>query len=310
MYPQQQPYPPQPNMYAPNAQTFPTHPYPQNGDHAPQPTAPVMPNFVDPSAGGGGDWSPLPRHLIGYAVAILPTAYDPNNAGVGGQGVRPQITADFVVVGVDPQGNPLPPVEYGDSQSRNAAEQRPNCFRLDAFPAEFRGARWTNEAIVNALKAQVGTGNVVLGRFRIGDQGNRPPLLEVMQPNDAARQALAAAWQQRAQDPNSLRRTVGNGITEINGGPPKKDAAPGQGYPATGAPQPGVAYTQQPQHWGGPVAPPMPPQPGAQVAYPPPPQQPAAPAPQGGMPPAAAAAGWTQAAWDAAPPPVKAQFGG
>lgn len=299
MYPQQ----PQYQQY-PTQTGYPAYPQaPQSYPQAPQQVQPpqqsqfVMPNMVEPTGGGGGDIAPLPRHLIGRAVIILPTAYDPNNKTPNG-GIKPRATVDFVVANIDPQGNPLPPIEYGDSQARDSTA-RPNCLRLDAPVAEFTGAWWTNDQVVKALAPLVGSGNIMLARLRLGDSTNRPPLLEPLAQDDVARQALSAAWQQRTLQPGSLKRSVGAGITEINGGPPARQPAD----PAQVAQQYGSAAQQA--HYGGP---PMPPQPGAQVHYPMPPQPGQGPA--AGMPAAAAQAGWTQAAWDAAPPNVKAAFGG
>lgn len=310
MYPNQQQYPPQPGAYPP----------PPN-QYAPQqqaPVLPVMPNIVEPTSGGGGEISPAPRHLIGYAVMCLPTSIDENAPGVGPNAPpRPKVTTDVIVVGIDPQGNPMPPIEYGDNQSNNMAERRPNCYRLDAFPAEFRGVWWSNQEVVKALRPilQAGPGSVTMGRFRFGDQGNRPPMLDPMADNDPARVALIEAWQQRAQNRDALRRSPGNGITEINGGPPVKAPAAG-GMP----PQPGSAYAQVAQQYGQPAqqayaagaqgqqygygGPPPPPgypaQPG-QVQYapaPPPPGQAAPPPP-----------GWTPEAWAAAPPHIRQAYG-
>lgn len=296
-YPQ---YAPQPGYPAPGSAMPPLSP--------PQPAAAAytQPNVVEPTGGGGGGMAPLPRNLYGYAIMALPTSYDPNNQGPGG-GIKPRVTVDFVVVGVDPQGNPMPPIEFGESQDRDPSKQRPPCYRLDAFPAEFRGAWWSNSEIVKWLAPLVGTGNVTMGRIRQGDQGNRPPLFEVMAPDDAARAALNAAWQQRTLQPGSLVRKVGEGLAEINGGPPVKTpaAAPAQpAYPpAPGYPQQAQAspygYPPAPQPgYGGPVAPPPP---GAQVSY----AQPAAPAaPAGAVPP-----GWTPEAWVAAPPHIRQAYG-
>lgn len=328
MHPSQYPDPQQAyaQQYAP-----PQPGYPQAQQQYAQPPAPpqqapaqapvaaqpfTMPNIVEPGMGGnGGELAPLPRHLIGYAAIILPTAHDPNNLNNGQ--LRPKVTVDFVVVNIGPDGSLLPPIQYGDSQARDSTA-RPNCLQLDAFPAEFRGVWWNNAEIVKHLAPLIESRSITLGRFRLGDSANRPPLFDRMSDNDPARAVLLEAWQQRSMNPGSLKRAVGLGIVEINGGPPQKAPAQQQGMP----PQPGAAYQNQayapmqpnptPQ-WGGPVAPPMPPQPGypqgqpgAQVAYGPPPAQPG-PAP---MPPQAAAAGWTIEAWNAAPPQVKAQFGG
>jgi hypothetical protein len=318
-------------MYAPPVaqqgypQYAPQPGYPQPGQAAPPLPAPpqpaaqpfVMPNIVEPGMGGnGGELAPLPRHLTGYAAVVLPTAHDPNNRNNGQ--LRPKVTVDFVVVNIAPDGSLLPAIQYGDSQARDNTA-RPNCLQLDVFPAEFRGVWWNNSEIVKHLAPLIESRSITMGRFRLGDSANRPPLFERMDDNDPARAVLLEAWQQRTMNPGSLKRSVGAGIIEINGGPPQKAPAAQQGMP----PQPGAAYTgyaqgappqgyQQPaQQWGGPVAPPMPPQPGqppAQVAYGPPPAQPGAgPAP---MPAVAAQAGWTQDAWNNAPPQVKAAFGG
>lgn len=329
MYPNQQQYPPQPGAYPPPAaqpgypQYQPQPGYPQPGAAATPlaPPLPVMPTVIEPTGGGGGEWAPNPRNLIGYAVMALPTSIDENAKGYGDVGIRPKVTLDFIVVNVAPDGSPLGPIEYGENMSRNVAEQRPACFRLDVFPAEFRGAWWSNSEVVKALRdvLQAGPGNVTMGRFRIGDQGNRPPLLERMADNDPGRVALMEAYQQRATNRDALRRSVGNGITEINGGPPQK-ATPGQqGQP----PAPGSAYAQAAQYgppaqqayaasaqgygYGGPPPPPMPQQPGqqaAQVQYGPPPAQPGQQAPAGPLPP-----GWTPDAWAAAPPHIRQAYG-
>lgn len=329
MYPnQQQPYPPQPGYGPPpNPGQWQQPAYPGGAATytPPQqaPALPVMPTVIEPTGGGGGgEISPNPRHLIGYAVMALPTSIDENAPGVGGAPgqpapPRPKATLDFIVVGVAADGSPLPPIEYGDNQSNNMAERRPNVLRLDVFPAEFRGAWWSNKEIVKELRGVLQAnngqpGNVTMGRFRIGDQGNRPPLLERMADNDPGRIALMEAFQQRAMNRDALRRSVGNGITEINGGPPVKAQAQQQGYP----PVPGSAYGQPAyqqapqatpmggqwpaqQGYGGP---PPPPPPGGQVQYGPPPAQPgqqAAPPPPG----------WTPEAWAAAPPHIRQAYG-
>jgi hypothetical protein len=286
----------------------------QQTQQPPQEAAQEAPslNLIDPSGGqGGGDWAPNVRHLMGgeYAVLILPRSFDPNNQGPGG-GVKPQITYDFVIVNVGRNGETLPPVEFGDNQSRNYSEQRPNCFRLTGFPAEFSGARSTNQEIVKELAPHVGSGALVAARVVQGTQGNRPPLLQKLDPNDPARAALVQAWTQRLAQPGSLRREVGNGLEHINGGPPVKQNAQ-QGY-ATGPtqgmpPAPGGYGAPQQQSYGPPpgaqvnyAAPPPPPPPGA---YPPPPGAPAGP------PPAALAQGWTAEQWAVAPAHVKQAYG-
>lgn len=316
----QQQYPPQPGYGPP-----PPAPNPYGGQFqhagyvqqppAPQaPALPVMPTVIEPTSDGGGEWAPNPRNLIGYAVMALPTSIDENAKGYGDVGIRPKVTLDFIVVNVAPDGSPLGPIEYGENMSRNVAEQRPACFRLDVFPAEFRGAWWSNQEVVKSLRTvlQAGPGNVTMGRFRIGDQGNRPPLLERMADNDPGRVALMEAYQQRATNRDALRRSVGNGITEINGGPPQKVApnqqagmppAPGSAYAQQGYQQPPVAQ----YGYGGPPPPPMPQQPGqqaAQVQYGPPPAQPGQAAPAGPPPP-----GWTPEAWAAAPPHIRQAYG-
>lgn len=292
MYPNQQQYPPPPG-YAQVQQAYAAPPQ--------TPALPVMPTVIEPTSGGGGEISPNPRHLIGYAVMALPTSIDENAQGAQPGQVRPRVTTDFIVVGVAADGSPLPPIEYGDNQSNNMAERRPNCLRLDVFPAEFRGVWWSNSEVVKSLRAvlQAGPGNVTMGRFRIGDQGNRPPLLERMADNDPGRIALMEAFQQRAMNRDALRRSIGNGITEINGGPPvKAQANQQQGYP----PAPGSAYGQAPPPPGyGYGGPPPPPQPGGQVQYGPPPAQPGQQAPP---PP-----GWTPEAWAAAPPHIRQAYG-
>lgn len=314
---QQQQYPPQPGQYPPPAaqQGYPQYQpqpgYPQPGSAAPP--LPVMPTVIEPTGGGGGEISPNPRHLIGYAVMALPTSIDENAQGAQPGQIRPRVTTDFIVVGVAADGSPLPSIEYGDNQSNNMAERRPNVLRLDVFPAEFRGAWWSNQEVVKALRdvLQAGPGNVTMGRFRFGDNGNRPPMLERMADNDPGRVALMEAYQQRATNRDALRRSVGNGITEINGGPPQKAAPNQQGQP----PAPGSAYGQQGYQqppvaqygYGGPPPPPMPQQPGqqaAQVQYGPPPAQPGQAAPAGPPPP-----GWTPEAWAAAPPHIRQAYG-
>ncbi|MES2211380.1 MAG: hypothetical protein V4515_14550 [Chloroflexota bacterium] len=305
----------------------PNYQYPQQpGQYQQAPPPPVMPTVIEPTSGGGGEISPAPRHLVGYAVMCLPTSIDENAAPVGGKPTdppRPKATTDVIVVGVGPDGNPLPPIEYGDNQGQIAADRRPNVLRLDAFPAEFRGVWWSNSEIVKTLRAVLQAnggqpGAVTMGRMRFGDQGNRPPMLEVMADNDPARAALIEAWQLRAQNRDALRRSVGNGIVEINGGPPVKapaqQAAPGSAYTGYAQGAPAQGYQQPAQQWGGPPAPPQPgqypQQPGQQVQYAPPPQPGQYPQQPGAMPPAAVAAGWSPEQWNNAPPAVKAAFGG
>jgi hypothetical protein len=291
MYPPQQYAPPGPQQYAP--------PPPQQ-QYQQQAPAMTMPNIVDPT-GGGGDWAPMPRHLAGRAVLILPRMLDQSNQYQGTP--RPSVTVDFVVVNIDPQGNPLPPIEYGDNQSRTPGEARPNCWRLDAPSAEFTGARWNSEVIVKELAAHVGSGNLVMGRIVQGTQGNKPMLLNPLEQNDAARGALAAAWQQKTAQPGSLRREA----TPINGGPPQKTQAGQQQAPAQ-------QYAPQQQYGGPPPQQAYGPPPGTQVQYGPPqpqqyaqqPQQAAGPA----LPPHLRAAGWTDQQWMQLPEAARAQMAG
>lgn len=312
-YPQPpQAYPPPPGAHA----TYQGQVAQYHQQQAPPPP-PAELNLIDPTGGGGGDWAPMPRHLMGqqYAVLIAPRSFDPNNQGPGGA-IRPQITFDMVIVGVGRNGEALPPIEYGDNQDRDYSKQRPNCFRLTAFPAEYTGVRWTNSEIVKDLAPHVGSGGLIPARIVQGTQGNRPPLLEKLDPNDPARAALVEAWHQRTRQPGSLRREVGNGLEHINGGPPvKQDAPPASGayaavtqYPTVSAPPPPGGYGMPPQPGYG--APP----PGAQVnyqqapppgAYPPPPGQ-QVPA---GPPPMAVQQGWTAEQWEHAPAHVKAAYG-
>lgn len=271
----------------------------QAGYQATPPVAPVQPgadvplNIVEPG-GGGGEWAPAARHLYGRAVIGIPRLFDANNQYQGQ--ARPSVTVDFVVVSIGPDGSPVGPLEYGDSQARDGTA-RPNCFRVDDMVAEFTGAKWNNQQIVEYVAPLVGTGSLFMGRFVQGTQGNKPPLINALAPDDPARQMLIEAWRQRTAAPGSLKRTP----VEINGGPPKKadqQAAPTGAYGVSAAQQ----YGQQPGY-GGPPAPPGVPQ-GAQVQYPGYPPAPAQP-----VPPAALAQGWTPETWAQAPSPVKAQYG-
>lgn len=274
-------YPPQPGQYPP-APGYPQYAQPP----LPAPPAVDAPlNIVEPT--GGGEWAPTPRHLIGRAVIGVPRFYDASNQFQGQS--RPSVTVDFIVASIGPDGTPVGPLEFGDSQARDGTA-RPNCFRVDDMVAEFTGARWNNQVIVEYIAPLVGQGALFMGRIVQGTSQNRPPLINALDEGDAARQVLIEAWRQRTANPGSLKRTP----IEINGGPPKKaEGAAGTVPPAQ--PTYGTGYPSQPGY-GGP-----PPPPGAQVQY----AQPA-PAP---VPPAALAQGWTPETWAQAPPPVRHAYG-
>jgi hypothetical protein len=298
LYPQQQypSAPPQPGYVAmtnpTGGATVPVPMPPQAQPPAPQPAAPVMPNVIEP--GGGGEWTPKERNLLGRAVMILPTSIDESNNYNGT--VRPQVTCDVLVVNVDENGQPLGPITYGENASRNPVEQRPPCFSVDGQIIEFTGM-WINSAgIVPTLRNVLAQRGVTLGRIV---QGQSAFLLNKLADNDPARAMLIEAWQKRAGG------TFKAQPIEINGGPPKKNDGPGQpGAHGGYAPHPGGGM---PQHAGAVAM-------GPQVNYGPPP---AAPPPPGGTPPPpplaapqgpgpnAQAAGWTPEAFAAAPPHVQ-----
>jgi hypothetical protein len=278
-------------MYPPAG---PTHPV-QQAYQAAQPAAPVMPNIVEP--GGGGEWTPKERNLIGRAVMILPTSIDESNNYNGT--VRPQVTCEVLVVNVDENGQPMGPITYGENASRNPVEQRPPCYSVDGQIIEFTGM-WINSAgIVPTLRNVLAQRGVTLGRIT---QGQSAFLLNKLADSDPARAMLVEAWQKRTGG------TFKAQPTEINGGPPKKVEAAGQpgahgGYaPHPGGGMPGTApqAPANPYGYGQPA-------PATQVNYGPPspppggmPPPPPAAAPQGPGP-NAQAAGWTPEAFAAAP---------
>jgi hypothetical protein len=275
---------------APTNGPWPQQPYAQP---APQAAPQVMPNIVEPGSGRGeGEWTPRDRNLIGRAVLIIPTSIDENNS-YGGN-VRPQVTADVIVVNLDENGQPLGPITYGENLSRNPSEQRPPCFSVDAPVISWRGMWVNSAAIVPTLRDVLAQRGVTLGRIV---QGEKTTLLNRLADNDPARQMLTDAWANR----DALKAQP----VEINGGPPKKveqpaPAQPGSQYGQAGG-MPGYpaqpAYAQQPAaqvNYGQPA---MPPAPGG-MPMPPVPPAPQAPA----LGPNAIAAGWTLEAFNAQPP--------
>jgi hypothetical protein len=287
MQPNYQQYPPAPGAMPPPPSSGMTQ-MAHQGQHTPAPpAAPVMPNIVEP--GGGGEWTPKERNLIGRAVMILPTSIDESNNYNGT--VRPQVTCDVLVVNIDENGQPMGPITYGENASRNPVEQRPPCYSVDGQIVEFTGM-WINSAgIVPGLRNVLAQRGVTLGRIV---QGQSAFLLNRLADSDPARAMLVEAWQKRTGG------TFKAQPTEINGGPPKKADGPGQpgahgGFaPHPGGGMPGTA----PQVNYAQLA--APPQPGG---MPMPPAPPAA-APQGPGP-NAQAAGWTPEAFAAAPPHVQ-----
>lgn len=250
-------------QYAPPATMYGQPPQPQYGA-APVDSGPIV--AADPMGGGGGD-GPLPRHLIGCAVAFVPTAHDPHATFNSPQGpiAKPSVTYDLYVL-AGPHG--APHVEYGDSQEHGKPMQ-PNCWRSPT-PGWWDGIMCSNKGIVKELAPYAGTNRPVIARVEMGSRGGF--ILGRVEPGE--REALIdligrhrrGEW--RPSDP-----------TPINGGPRPPAGAPAAqqqygtppGYAAGYAPVQGAPYGQQPamqQQYAPPAGY------AAPAGYPPPPGNP------------------------------------
>jgi len=287
-YPQQgYPQQPAPPGYAPQppAQQYPHQGYPHQGyPQQPPPAAPAPTQYpatvepADPTGGQGGPRRPMARNLMHRTIALVPTAYDPNNKFPGDAEPRPKVTCDLYVL----DGGPL---YYGEGQR----PPTPPTMHMPAVPAFWEGV-WLTGNVAGAVKDFVGTGRPVYGRFVPGDKNPQAQIFTRLggdlDPRAAERDAL---WEQLTNLIVAHRKELWTPPTaiELNGGasPAHPHGAPSwvpaQQYPGAPAPAGPVNY-----------AAPALPTPPAVLQLPTPPVPAAAPVapywPQG----------WTQQLWD------------
>lgn len=159
-YPQVAPQsaPPAPPAYAPSS--------PAMG--AGQGIAPPVPQLRD-GGGSGGSASPKLRHLLGRTIVVVPHRVDETAVDAAGKS-RPEAYFDLLVV----DGGPL---QYGDSQDRDPAKQRPNTHEIDT-PCVFRNVNDYGQAFVTAVRDALAAGEAGrTGVVQLGTRGNRPPLI-------------------------------------------------------------------------------------------------------------------------------------
>ena len=153
--------------------------YPSNYAYGQQPTPGASP-FVDPTAGGGSALKV--RNLEGRTVVFVPKSYNPSATDPSGK-PRPSILTDVLVV----DG---PELLFGD----NAEQHTPPTHRV-SVPYFATGVILGNSEIVKALAPNINA--VVLGVVVRGTQGNRPFLLNRIEPDSPARQTAANVWSAR-----------------------------------------------------------------------------------------------------------------
>ena len=158
--------------------------YPSNqayGQGVQQPPAGAQ--FADPTAAFG---SPVKvRHLEGRHCVFVPVGYNPAAKGMNPTDPpRPTVTADVLVL----DGGPM---EFGDDLQKNL----PNTQKV-TVPYFASGLLIGNQEIVKALVESVGKA-IVLGRVVRGTQGNRPYLLERVDPTSPVRELAAQVWSAR-----------------------------------------------------------------------------------------------------------------
>lgn len=292
--------PPAPPAYAPNS--------PAMGGG--QGIAPPVPQLRD-GGGSSGSASPKLRHLLGRTIVVVPHRVDEQAVDAAGKS-RPEAYFDLLVV----DGGPL---QYGDSQDRDPAKQRPNTHEIDT-PCVFRGCNDYGQAFVTAVRDALAAGEAGrIGVVQLGTRGNRPPLITKTavdvegnaRPDGEARFAAGAElfgkyWADKhapagapRQLPQREARSLvappapgGYGAPQVNYGVPAQAAYAMPGVPAPAQPTPGHAWAQ-----GQGYAPPAVPQqyavPGAQVppgaSYPVAGMENYQPAPAAPQPPAPAA---------------------
>jgi hypothetical protein len=253
---------------------------PNYQQYGPPPAAPTMapiPQFSEPTSGGGG--SPLKiRELEGRACVIYPVRLNP---AVPGKSFNGKPDTDSVVINVLILDGPVP-LQYGESRATDGTGGPP-VYQLDALPALIEGVMTNNSEVVKSVRAvlESAPGNVIPCRVIRGTQGNRPFLLH----------ALGGALDPQAASAGQVREYMLSILTAIAGGtfvnPTPREINGGPRQPAqTSAAAPAAQY---------------PPQPAAQVQYPPAAPQPVAPVPP---PPA----GWDPGLWLSLTPEQRAQF--
>lgn len=267
---------------------------------------------ADPTGGGGGGDGPLPRHLVGAAVAFICTAYDPNATfnGPNGPESKPSVTYDVYVL-VGPGG--APHVEYGDSQERGKPVQ-PNCWRAPV-PSWFGGIMCSNKGIVKELSPYAGTNRPLIARVELGSRNGF--LLGKVEPQQ--REALidligkhrSGQWQPPQSEPinGGPRPPAGAPPMQQQYAPPMQQQYAPQGY-GQPAPQqqyaPPAGYAPVPQQQPAAA---YPPPPGGQMQYPVPVQQaPAQPPAPGGYQGPPAPHGFDPAYWATLTPAQQAPF--
>lgn len=265
------------------------------GIAAPPPPPPAL---RDGGTNGGGG-SPKMRHLVGRTIIVIPKRIDDtkkNTIQGSPQFGQPQPEAYFDLVVVD--GGPL---QYGDNQSRNPSERRPNTHEIDT-PCIFRGANDYGFGFVQAVREALDAGEAGrVGVVQQGTKGNFPYLITKCgtdvdgnaRPDGDARFAAAMdvfgkIWADDHAPAGAPRQFV-NPTPRSLVAPPPAQAGPqvnyGQPQPQAYPAQPGAyaaaTSTQYPQPGDGPGVAPT----GPGGMYMPPASAPPAPAPVAQVPP-------------------------
>lgn len=254
-YPGGYPMPPQlayPQGTPPAAAPMPMPP--AQGAGIPTPPPP-MPTLKDGGTNGGGSAAPSGRHLVGRTVIVLPHRVDDtkiNTDKASDNYGKPQPEAYFDLVVID--GGPL---QYGDNQSRNPQERRPNTHEIDT-PCVFRNTSSNRFGFVQAVREALDAGEAGrVGVVQQGTRGNFPYLITKCgvdvegneRPDGEARFAAAMEifgklWADKHAPAGAPRQFVNPTPRSLVAPPPAGPGAYAQPAVNYGQPQPAAAPAQ------------------------------------------------------------------